>query len=124
MVQETFRPASQVRAPARRSPFADLGSWTIFAVVLLVGWEIGSRLYDQPYLLPAPSQIILALRDDYALVLDYARITMQETVVGFVLGSATALLTAMLFVWLPRAVEDFLYRIVVTLNSTPFVALA
>ena len=124
MAQETVGSTSQIRAPARRSPFADLGSWTVFAFVLLVGWEIGSRLYDQPYLLPAPSQIILALGEDSALVLDYARITMQETVVGFVLGSATALLTAMLFVWLPRAVEDFLYRIVVTLNSTPFVALA
>ncbi len=108
----------------RRSPFADLGSWTVFAIFLVAVWEVGSRLYDQPYLLPAPSQILRALGEDYGLVLAYARITMQETVLGFVLGAAAALLGAMLFVWLPRPVEDFLYRIIVTLNSTPFVALA
>jgi ABC-type nitrate/sulfonate/bicarbonate transport system permease component len=57
-------------------------------------------------------------------VLYYAGVTAQETVLGFVLGSAAALVGAAVFVWLPRALEDFLYRIVVTLNSTPFVALA
>src|SRR3972149_3732514 len=67
MAQEgTARPATRPRsAPRRGLPFADLGSWTGFALV-----------------------------------------------------------AAMLFVWLPRVLEDFLYRIVVTLNSTPFVALA
>lgn len=105
-------------------PIADLGSWTVFALFAIAAWEIASRLYAQPYLLPAPSQILAALREDWSLVLYYAWITTQETVLGFALGSAAALLAAMLFVWLPRILEDFLYRIVVTLNSTPFVALA
>jgi NitT/TauT family transport system permease protein len=58
------------------------------------------------------------------LVLDYALITGKEVVFGFLLGSGAALLCAMLFLRLPRLVEDFLFRIIVTLNSTPFVALA
>ena len=110
--------------PSRRLPVADLGSWTIFAAFAVLAWEIGSRLYAQPYLLPAPSAIVRALADDSSVVLYYAGVTAQETVLGFLLGSAVALLGAALFIWLPRAVEDFLYRIVVTLNSTPFVALA
>lgn len=108
----------------RRLPFADLGSWTVFGVFAALVWEIASRLYAQPYLLPAPSQILRALTEDSQLVLYYASVTTQETVLGFLLGSTTALAAAMLFVWLPRVLEDFLYRIVVTLNSTPFVALA
>lgn len=124
MAQESARLAPAVRPTGRRSPFADLGSWTIFAVLLVAAWEAGSRLYGQPYLLPAPSQIVRALRDDAPLVLYYARITTQETVLGFLAGSALALLGAMLFVWLPRTLENFLYRVVVTLNGTPFVALA
>jgi ABC-type nitrate/sulfonate/bicarbonate transport system permease component len=64
------------------------------------------------------------LHGHWALVLDYALITAREVVLGFVLGSAAALLCAMLFLRLPRLVEDFLFRIIVTLNSTPFVALA
>ncbi|MDR7401996.1 MAG: ABC transporter permease [Armatimonadota bacterium] len=118
------RPGPAALGRPRRTPVADLGSWTVFAAVVLLGWEVGARLYDQPYLLPAPSQILAALRADAPLVLAYARVTAQETVLGFAAGSALALLGAMLFVWLPRPVEEFLYRIVVTLNSTPFVALA
>lgn len=116
--------AALSRPAARRTPAGDLASWTVFGIFLVAAWEIGSRLYAQPYLLPAPSQIVQALREDSAVVLYYAGVTMQETVLGFVLGSAAALAGASLFIWLPRAVEDFLYRIIVTLNSTPFVALA
>lgn len=115
-------PAPSVRS--RRTPVADLGSWTLFALFVVAAWEAGSRLYAQPYLLPAPSQIVHALASDTPLVLSYARVTTQETVLGFLAGSALALAAAMLFVWLPRVLEDFLYRLVVTLNSTPFVALA
>lgn len=125
MLQDATRTVTQVRTVDRRHmPAADLRSWTVFAVLLVAAWEVGSRLYAQPYLLPAPSQIVRALGEDHQLVLYYAGITTQETVLGFVLGSACALLGAMLFVSLPRALENFLYRIVVTLNSTPFVALA
>ncbi len=121
----TARPTSRTRGLAGyRFPFADLGSWTAFSLTVVAAWEVISRLYDQPYLLPAPSQIVRALLADSSVVLYYARVTMQETVLGFILGSAGALLAAMLFVWLPRWLEDFLYRVVVTLNSTPFVALA
>lgn len=126
MAQESgARPLPRPRsAPRRRLPFADLGSWTAFALTAGTVWELASRLYGQPYLLPAPSQILRALLDDRRLVLEYAWVTTEETVLGFLLGSAAALLAAMLFIWLPRWLEEFLYRVVVTLNSTPFVALA
>ena len=52
-------------------------------------------------------------------MLAYAWITAQEVVVGFTVGSVAALLAAMLFLWLPGWLEDFLYRVIVTLNSTP-----
>jgi NitT/TauT family transport system permease protein len=115
--------------PARRGrrvhlPFAELRSWTIFGALAVVAWEAASRLYAQPYLLPAPSAIAVEFYDHWELVLGYAAITSQEIVIGFVLGAAAALLCAMAFLRLPRVVEDFLYRVIVTLNSTPFVALA
>jgi len=116
--------ATAARPSPRHLPWAELASWTVFGGVLVAAWEIVSRLYAQPYLLPAPSQIAMALAEDSSVVLYYARVTMQETVLGFVLGAVTALVSAALFIWLPRAVENFLYRLVVTLNSTPFVALA
>ncbi|MGQ0548695.1 MAG: ABC transporter permease [Armatimonadota bacterium] len=109
---------------ASRLALGDLRSWTIFGILLIAAWEAASRLYAQPYLLPAPSAIARELRDNWQLVLTYTSITTQEVVLGFMFGSIAALLGAMAFIWLPKPLEDFLFRIVVTLNSTPFVALA
>jgi ABC-type nitrate/sulfonate/bicarbonate transport system permease component len=108
----------------RRAGTGELRSWLVFGLVAIAGWEIGSRLYAQPYLLPAPSQIVQELGQNWELVLGYAWITTQEVVIGFALGSIAALLAAVLFLWLPAVLEDFLYRVIVTLNTTPFVALA
>lgn len=125
MASEVTRPSVRVRAPSRPGiRLQDVGAWGLFALITALLWEVGARVYAQPYLLPAPSQILKALGEDTTLVLYYARVTTEETVFGFALGAAAALLGAMLFVWLPRALEDFLYRAVITLNSTPFVALA
>jgi ABC-type nitrate/sulfonate/bicarbonate transport system permease component len=99
-------------------------SWAIFGVLAVLVWEVASRLYAQPYLLPAPSAMVTEFRENWGLVLSYAAITTKEVTLGFVLGSAAALVGAMVFLWLPRPLEDFLFRIIVTLNSTPFVALA
>jgi len=99
-------------------------SWAIFGICAIAAWEIASRLYDQPYLLPAPSAMVREFGENWTLVLSYAFITTKEVTLGFVLGSVAALLGAMLFLSLPRVIEDFLFRIIVTLNSTPFVALA
>jgi NitT/TauT family transport system permease protein len=118
--------APAAEAPARRAarPGSELYGWSVFAAVALVGWELAARLCAEPYLLPAPSQMLGELRAHWRLVLDYSLITLEEVVLGFAIGSASALLGAMLFLWLPGPLEDFLYRVVVTLNSTPFVALA
>jgi hypothetical protein len=121
-------PAVPGRPPAAAAraglPLGNLGSWTIFAAVMLTLWEIGARLYAQPYLVPAPTAIFRELRDNTGLVMSYAGITTTEVILGFAIGSALALLGAMAFVWLPKLIEEFLFRVVVTLNSTPFVALA
>ena len=92
---------------------ADLRGWLVFGVVAVGAWEVGSRLYDQPYLLPAPSQMARELAENWELVLEgYAWITTQEVVVGFLLGSVVALLAAVLFLWLPALLEEYLYRVV------------
>ncbi|MDR7484481.1 MAG: ABC transporter permease [Armatimonadota bacterium] len=122
----TAAPASPPPRPRRtvRLPIAELRSWTLFGLVMVAAWEVVSRVYAQPYLVPAPSAIVKEFRDNWELALSYVAITSQEVVLGFLLGSAAALLGAMLFLWLPRVLEEFLFRIIVTLNSTPFVALA
>ncbi len=123
MSREAHSPTGRAVGPLRLS-IPELRSWTIFGIVAIAAWEAASRLYGQPYLLPAPSAIAVELRENWQLVINYAIITTKEVTLGFLLGTAAALLGAMIFLWLPRPVEDFFFRIIVTLNSTPFVALA
>src|SRR5262245_65754562 len=106
--------AVAVRSP--RSRTGELRSWILFGAIAVAAWELASRLYAQPFLLPAPSQIAGELGENWDLVLAYAWIATQEVVIGFTLGSVAALLAAMLFLWLPRFLEDFLYRVIVTLD--------
>jgi ABC-type nitrate/sulfonate/bicarbonate transport system permease component len=57
-------------------------------------------------------------------ILLHAWITTQEITMGFILGSVIAMAAALLLLVVPRWLEDFIFRSVVTLNSIPFVALA
>lgn len=98
--------------------------WLVFAVISLTVWEIGARLYNSPFLLPTPSRILEEFLKTPALVLKNAWVTSQEIVLGFVLGALIAHLAAVLLIVLPDWLEDFIFRLVSTLNSIPFVALA
>lgn len=107
---------------ARRS--SEILRWLIFIAVMMGGWEIGARLYGSPFLLPAPSSIFTELGKAPGVFWSNFLVTTQEIVVGFVLGSATALLAATALLGVPAWLEDFIFKAVSTLNSIPFVALA
>jgi NitT/TauT family transport system permease protein len=107
-----------------RTRLGEAGRWLLFAALFLGGWEVAARLYDQPYLLPAPSAVAREFAENRILVWQYTAVTFQEIALGFLYGSLVALAVAALFLWLPPWLEDLLYRLVVTINSTPFVALA
>jgi ABC-type nitrate/sulfonate/bicarbonate transport system permease component len=103
---------------------SEFSRWLVFSIISVSVWEFGSRLYNAPFLLPAPSRILEEFLKNPALVLANAFITTQEIVVGFVLGSLIALVAAIVLMALPKFIEDFIFRLVTTLNSIPFVALA
>ncbi len=107
-------------------PFGDSEAlrWVGFAAIVLVLWEAAARLYDAPFLLPWPSRVLEEFLRAPAHTLLHAWITTQEIVIGFVLGSLIAMAAALLLLVVPKWLEDFIFRAVVTLNSIPFVALA
>ncbi len=98
--------------------------WILFALVFLGGWELAARLYDAPFLLPPPTRVFSEFLRTPGLVLTHAWITTQEIVLGFVIGSVLALFAALLLLVVPKWLEDLIFRLVVTVNSIPFVALA
>jgi len=98
----------------------------LLVVAVLTVWEGAVRLFSIPaFILPAPSSIALALWRgiESTLYLDHIRITVVETLLGFVFGSILALVLGTMIA-LSRRAEYFLYPFIVMFQSMPKVALA
>ena len=59
----------------------------IVAVVIIGGWELAVHVFDiQPLILPAPSDIVQAFRDDWTAIASATRRTLAEVVLGLIVG--------------------------------------
>jgi NitT/TauT family transport system permease protein len=98
----------------------------LLIALVLVAWEVIVRAFEIPqFILPAPSNVFLAFYRGFesALYLDHIWVTVGETLLGFVLGTALAFLLGTVIA-LSRPVEYFLYPFVVMFQAMPKVALA
>jgi len=98
----------------------------LLLVVSLSVWEGAVRALHVPaFILPPPSQIGMALYRGAAsgIYLHHFGITLAETLLGFVLGSAVAFLIGTVLA-ASRPTEYFLYPYIVMFQSMPKVALA
>lgn len=111
------------RAAARAGSVA-VGHWVVFGVISIALWAVIARAYGQTYLLPDPWQVLTQAGRQPGLLLHYTLITAAEIGLGFLAGSAAALLVSVTLLILPRWLRDYIQRLVVTLNSVPFVAMA
>jgi putative hydroxymethylpyrimidine transport system permease protein len=94
-------------------------------LALIAMWEAIIRVFDVPkYLFPAPSQVALALRDDWSTYLLPAMwVTMNEIVQGFVIAAVAGVALAIvlhIFGPLRRAV----YPLLIASQTIPIVVLA
>ncbi len=98
--------------------------WVVALLIILGAWQAWVRLRDVPdYLLPAPTDILGALRDDRGRLADDAVATAGEMLAGFAaaLGFGLVSATALHFsATLRRAV----YPLLVASQSVPVVAVA
>ena len=75
------------------------------------------------YMLPAPTDIVLAFIEDFSVLCGHAAVTLQEAAFGLILGVALGFLCAVgmdALEWLHRA----LYPILVITQTIPTVAIA
>jgi putative hydroxymethylpyrimidine transport system permease protein len=98
--------------------------WVVALLVILGAWQAWVRLQDVPdYLLPAPTDILAALRDDRSRLVDDALTTAGEMLAGFAAALAFGLVSAAALHFsatLRRAV----YPLLVASQSVPVVAVA
>jgi NitT/TauT family transport system permease protein len=98
----------------------------LLVIAMLLLWEGAVRLFGVPsFILPPPSSVLAALWNGItsALYLDHLRVTVVETLLGFVFGSILALVLGTLIA-LSYRTEYFLYPFIVMFQSMPKVALA
>jgi NitT/TauT family transport system permease protein len=98
----------------------------LLIVAFFAVWEAFVRVFEIPmFILPTPTNVFIAFYRGFAswLYIDHIWITVSETLLGFVLGTALAFLLGTVIA-LSRPVEYFLYPFVVMFQAMPKVALA
>ncbi|MEI9890631.1 MAG: ABC transporter permease [Caulobacteraceae bacterium] len=102
----------------------DLLAPILFVVLLLAVWQIVVRLLHTPiYLLPAPSDVALALAQNAAILTRSALATLSMAVAALILASAAACAIALAVALSPLA-ERSVRPVAVALQVTPIVAIA
>jgi NitT/TauT family transport system permease protein len=112
------RPRVLVRQVARRAaPIATLAA-------VLLAWELWVRLgHVGAYVAPAMSDVMAAMVTKSGTLLDAARVTGTEVVLGYALAAATGLALAIAIVaW--RPFERSAYPVLVTSQIVPLAAIA
>lgn len=120
-------PASAL-APLRvrngRGALAAAGPALVFGVLFLAGWQLLVRAADiAPYVLPAPSEIWSSALDESSRITDAALHTGANALIGLVIGTVLAVLTAALATRLPL-LGMAVTPLVAALATMPIVALA
>lgn len=92
------------------------------AVILL--WQLITWLFAIPvYLVPAPTDVAIALGHDWRLLLANSVPTITEALLGFLLGNTIAILVAIAFVY-NKVVEEMFYPVAILIKTIPIVAIA
>jgi NitT/TauT family transport system permease protein len=96
----------------------------VFYVAALFLWEGAIKLFQVPdWLVPAPSQILDVIADKNSAMLSHTLVTLEETLLGFVLALGLGIVCAIGIVHFPL-LRDTLYPTLIMFNSFPKIAIA
>ena len=94
----------------------------IFTVVLFVLWELVCRMLSIPLtILPAPSDIFIALWQYRAPIIDNSWVTLWTTLVGFLMATVGGLMLGIAVGW-NKSLYTAIYPVLIGFNSVPKVA--
>jgi len=96
----------------------------VFYVAALLLWEALIKVLHVPvWLVPAPSQIVDVIADKNSVILGHTLVTLEETLLGFVLALGLGVLCAIGIVHF-SLLRDTLYPTLIMFNSFPKIAIA
>jgi len=118
------RTAPEQPAETIRRPLPDIVPALALMAVSLAVWEIVIRVFDVPtFVLPAPSAVVVSLIESRMQLLDAARFTAAEVLIGFVLAAITGMAVALVIARFERFGRA-LYPLIVLFQNVPKIALA
>jgi NitT/TauT family transport system permease protein len=114
-------PVSRGRQAGRLRTFIPAALLFLF---VLVAWQLAVVLLDVPaYIIPSPSEIARELVIEGPELVNDLGWTMLEAILGFLLGSGVAILTAVVFIHVP-IVERAAFPWAIVLQTVPIIAIA
>jgi len=111
----------------RRPSLRTAVGWLLPALtlaLLVVAWDLATRIFDWPiWLVPAPGDVWQALNDNRSLLPRHFRVTLVETLGGFVLAILLGVPLAIAIAY-SRLLERTIYPVLLGLNAVPKIAIA
>ncbi len=102
----------------------DYAGAVAFILLLLAIWEGGARVYDQSYLLPSPSQILVRLWElKEVLFFSHLPATLSIVLTGLAISIGAGGILALFMYYSPFASKTF-YPLLVASQTIPIIALA
>jgi NitT/TauT family transport system permease protein len=99
-----------------------LSPW-LFTIALFVVWELACRLFKiDKFILPAPSEIFLAVAEFWRPLLRHSFVTLWTTMAGFALAVVFGVVLGLIVGW-SRTIYRGLYPVMIGFNSIPKVAI-
>ena len=96
----------------------------IFSISLIIIWELIIKVLEiEKYIMPAPSDIIKALYENFGAMMPHIIATLFESVVGFGIAILLALILAIIMDLLPM-VKKAIYPVFIISQTVPVIALA
>lgn len=96
----------------------------IFGVVFVIVWQIVAKSGIVPrFMLPAPTDVVLALMSDWKLILESAYVTLSEAAIGLVLSIILSFAMAILMDRV-EILHKIFYPIAIVSQTIPTVAIA
>ncbi|HZU17905.1 MAG TPA: ABC transporter permease [Candidatus Dormibacteraeota bacterium] len=96
----------------------------VFLALCVVAWQLAVLLlHVRTFVLPAPSVIILRIVRSWPQLLPNTLVTLQETLIGFAIGSLIGFLLALLIAY-SSLLERILYPLIVASQAVPKIAVA
>lgn len=96
----------------------------IFSISLIIIWELIIKVLEiEKYIMPAPSDIIKALYENFGAMMPHIIATLFESIVGFSIAVLLALILAIIMDLLPM-VKKAIYPVFIISQTVPIIALA